>query len=493
MLQRHDRRSIFNVETHGENQQAHNVIGGSGESVFRLIGDNNIFGPSTGGNDGTTGSDNIVAGDGAGVSLTGGFGNALRNLFMGLSSGASCTEGSHNVGLSTSSLTSLTIGDHDIGIGSSTMHDMIDGTHNFASISSSMFRIEHGNDSISIGSAAMFGSAGADVTGCIALGNSSLFDVTTAQHDIGAGQATLRLLTSGDHNLALIDGALGRITTGDGSLGLGKDAGDNFATSSARCGAFGYESGPVTQAVYTDEMFFDTHTTDTPLLHLDTSATHLVTITGDLTVTGTVSKGGGSFVIEHPLDDSKELRHGFVEAPEYGLEYSGEAKFENGIVRIDIDKACDMMPGTFAAIARKFRMRVQNISGFTAIRPKGIDGGILTVIAKDESCNDVIHWFVFAERKDAFVMDSDATDDNGSLILEPEKSRRGNKYARDKVDHRGTPGYKQMCTERQKSLDADREIRAATVARAKKRELDMEGNLFGKRKGKESTDVTNRS
>lgn len=48
---------------------------------------------------------------------------------------------------------------------------------------------------------------------------------------------------------------------------------------------------------------------------------------GNVHVTGSLSKGGGSFVIDHPLDpENKLLRHNFVESPENLLIYRGKAE-----------------------------------------------------------------------------------------------------------------------------------------------------------------------
>jgi hypothetical protein len=50
---------------------------------------------------------------------------------------------------------------------------------------------------------------------------------------------------------------------------------------------------------------------------------------GDVHVTGTLSKGGGSFLIDHPLDpENMLLRHNFVESPENLLIYRGKAQLD---------------------------------------------------------------------------------------------------------------------------------------------------------------------
>ena len=50
---------------------------------------------------------------------------------------------------------------------------------------------------------------------------------------------------------------------------------------------------------------------------------------GDVHITGSLSKGSGSFLIDHPLDpENKLLRHNFVESPENLLIYRGKAQLD---------------------------------------------------------------------------------------------------------------------------------------------------------------------
>nr|NQU91755.1 hypothetical protein [Bacteroidota bacterium] len=59
---------------------------------------------------------------------------------------------------------------------------------------------------------------------------------------------------------------------------------------------------------------------------------------GSVHVTGSLSKGSGSFVIDHPLDpENKLLRHNFVESPENLLIYRGKAELdENGEAVVEL-------------------------------------------------------------------------------------------------------------------------------------------------------------
>ncbi|OQX78574.1 MAG: hypothetical protein B6D61_05190 [Bacteroidetes bacterium 4484_249] len=69
---------------------------------------------------------------------------------------------------------------------------------------------------------------------------------------------------------------------------------------------------------------------------------------GDVYVSGTLSKGSGSFVIDHPLDpENKLLRHNFVESPENLLIYRGKVELdENGEAQVK-------MPDYFKALTKE--------------------------------------------------------------------------------------------------------------------------------------------
>jgi len=75
---------------------------------------------------------------------------------------------------------------------------------------------------------------------------------------------------------------------------------------------------------------------------------------GNVNVTGSLSKGSGSFLIDHPLDPfNKTLRHNFVESPENLCLYRGKAKLdENG-------KAIIYMPDYFIALTKENEATIQ--------------------------------------------------------------------------------------------------------------------------------------
>jgi len=78
-----------------------------------------------------------------------------------------------------------------------------------------------------------------------------------------------------------------------------------------------------------------------------------VFIAGDLAVTGTVSKGGGTFKIDHPLDPAgRYLSHSFVESPEMKNVY-------DGVVTTGADGFASVrMPSWFDALNRDYRYQL---------------------------------------------------------------------------------------------------------------------------------------
>ena len=69
---------------------------------------------------------------------------------------------------------------------------------------------------------------------------------------------------------------------------------------------------------------------------------------GNVNITGSISKGSGSFLIDHPLDPlNKTLRHNFVESPENLCMYRGKVKLDaNGAAAVN-------MPDYFKALTKE--------------------------------------------------------------------------------------------------------------------------------------------
>ncbi|MBD3337319.1 MAG: hypothetical protein GF355_17540 [Candidatus Eisenbacteria bacterium] len=79
---------------------------------------------------------------------------------------------------------------------------------------------------------------------------------------------------------------------------------------------------------------------------------------GDVHVAGTLSKGAGSFKIDHPLDpENKYLSHSFVESPDMMNIYNGN------VVLDAAGEAWVTMPDWFGALNRDFRYQLTPIGG----------------------------------------------------------------------------------------------------------------------------------
>lgn len=83
---------------------------------------------------------------------------------------------------------------------------------------------------------------------------------------------------------------------------------------------------------------------------------------GSLHVTGTITKAGGSFKIDHPLDPkNKYLSHSFVESPDMMNVY-------NGVVTLDSKgRATVKLPSYFEALNRDFRYQLTCMGGFAPV------------------------------------------------------------------------------------------------------------------------------
>jgi hypothetical protein len=83
---------------------------------------------------------------------------------------------------------------------------------------------------------------------------------------------------------------------------------------------------------------------------------------GDVWVNGNLSKNGGSFKIDHPLDPSnKYLYHSFVESPDMKNIYDGVAILDAS------GEAVVSMPEWFGALNRDFRYQLTCIGGFAPV------------------------------------------------------------------------------------------------------------------------------
>tara|TARA_R110000796_G_scaffold7036_1_gene24550 strand:+ start:80 stop:1528 length:1449 start_codon:yes stop_codon:yes gene_type:complete len=143
--------------------------------------------------------------------------------------------------------------------------------------------------------------------------------------------------------------------------------------------------------------------------------------TVNVVIAGSLSKGSGSFRIDHPLKpETHELVHSFTESPQADLLYSGTSDLVDGAAEINLDEFHSMTEGTFVALNRNIRVFTTNESDWEPIKGS-VTGNILSISCQDTSCSDKVSWMVIGERHDDHMMSTEWTDEQGRVIVEPLK------------------------------------------------------------------------
>jgi hypothetical protein len=140
---------------------------------------------------------------------------------------------------------------------------------------------------------------------------------------------------------------------------------------------------------------------------------------GDVQVTGNLSKGGGSFKIDDPLDPAnKYLYHSFVESPDMMDIY-------NGNVTTDASgEAIVTLPDWFEALNKEFRYQLTPIGQFAqAIVASEVKGNSFTI--KTDKPNVKVSWQVTGIRQDPYAnahripVEEDKPDNEKGKYLHP--------------------------------------------------------------------------
>jgi len=118
---------------------------------------------------------------------------------------------------------------------------------------------------------------------------------------------------------------------------------------------------------------------------------------GSTNFTGLISKGGGTFKIDHPLDpENKYLYHSFVESPDMMNIYNGNITTDaNGVAVVTL-------PAYFEALNTDFRYQLTVIGTFAqAIVGEKVHGNQFTI--KTNVPNVEVSWQVTGVRNDKFA------------------------------------------------------------------------------------------
>lgn len=129
-------------------------------------------------------------------------------------------------------------------------------------------------------------------------------------------------------------------------------------------------------------------------------STGKITFSNDVQVVGNLSKGGGSFKIDLPLDpENKYLYHSFIESPDMLNIY-------NGNITTDTEgNATIEMPSYFEALNMNFQYHLTVIGGFAkAMISKEIQNKKFEI--KTNNPNTKVSWMVTGIRNDVFAQNN---------------------------------------------------------------------------------------
>jgi hypothetical protein len=142
---------------------------------------------------------------------------------------------------------------------------------------------------------------------------------------------------------------------------------------------------------------------------------------GTVAITGALSKSSGSFKIDHPLKpDTHHLVHSFVEGPQADNLYRGKIQLVNGKAEVDLEDKFNMTPGTFEALNRDIQIFTTNESNWDNVRGSVV-GSKLIIESQNINSTAEVSWLVIGERQDKEIYESKLTDNDGRIIVEPQK------------------------------------------------------------------------
>jgi hypothetical protein len=260
----------------------------------------------------------------------------------------------------------------------------------------------------------------------IDFGNGIAIAGTSTSGSAGRGVSAFANINGGEGVFASgRNGVHGITGTGNGVLGESRE---NSATAA---GVFGVGNGVNSNGVIA-------RASNGPLafaLWAGSTSGFAGVFDGKVRVNGQLTKAGGGFEIDHPLDpENKYLRHSFVESPDAMNVYSGNTTTDED------GNATVALPEYFQELNEDFRYQLTVIGELAnAVVAETIRENQFTI--KTDRANVEVSWQVTGVRKDAFAsmyrmeVEQEKPDDERGTYLHPEafgqpETRRAG-YARE--------------------------------------------------------------
>ena len=172
-----------------------------------------------------------------------------------------------------------------------------------------------------------------------------------------------------------------------------------------------------------------------------------VTILKDLAITGALSKGSGTFTIDHPLDpENKLLQHSFVESPEMRNVYYGQVDLVGGKATITLPDWWMVLNGTDKS---EYNYQLTCIGGYTQTWiSKEVKNGTFEISGIDDL---KVSWQLSAIRHDEYA-------ENNRIQVEVDKETPVVGDGKIMNRHKAKGMYRLPCTEAQKLKNKETEI-----------------------------------
>ena len=216
--------------------------------------------------------------------------------------------------------------------------------------------------------------------------------------NVGIGSAVVQAVASASGNAGINAGAFGSSNSEEGRGLWGQTVGANSTAvygesfGGAATGVFGFNNSPsgIGVAAINDSG-------GDALYAEATGGGFAAFLLGNVDVDGNLSKAGGSFKIDHPLDPSnKYLYHSFVESPDMMNVYNGN------VVTDGQGKAVVQMPDWFEVLNRDFRYQLTVIGQFAQAIVASEMANHSFMIQTDKP-NVKVSWQVTGIRQDAWA------------------------------------------------------------------------------------------
>ncbi len=207
--------------------------------------------------------------------------------------------------------------------------------------------------------------------------------------------------------------------TGSG-IGVYGESQNGYAVTGYSSSQYGVKGDGGNLGVYAHNSTANGHDVYLATQALAIDAYGKVVVRGDEQVDGTLTKGGGAFKIDHPLDPAnKYLLHSFVESPDMMNVYNGN------VVTDDDGRAVVQLPAWFEALNRDFRYQLTVIGRFAqAIVEEEVEGNRFVI--RTNLGRVKVSWQVTGIRKDPYAerhriqVEQDKPESERGFYLHPE-------------------------------------------------------------------------